>query len=1030
MKRTLFPLFTIFLSFYCTYLQAETEKLDLKGSWKLAVDSACYNYEIYLPGSTDQAGIGTPHIDGTSLPGGRPETWQLNRRRSFIGPAWYEREITIPQSWDRKQIFISLERCMWQTKLWINGEYVGESHSLVTPHKFDVTKFIKPADNTITLKIDNSPYVNLGSWSHAYSEGIQTIWNGAIGKLTIESKDNVTIDNIQCYPYLSDKRLAVSANLLNQTGKSIRGSVEYELKDKNGKIVSRLKQHIVCRNDTSKLSAVLNPHTELEGWDEYNPTLYTLDIKYRFGKIKGEDNVKFGFRDIKTENGKILLNGHTIFLRGEHDPGSFPLTGYPSMDKEEWLQIFKTGKQYGLNHWRFHSWCPPKAAFEAADEMGIYLQPELPLFSQNWEHTQVGTDSVRDKFMTDELKRLLDNYGNHPSFILMCMGNELKGEPEVLEKWVALGKSYDPRHLYAGNANLEAMRLFLPLKGDDYQVAHAALVDGKRYERRMGSYFNHEMPNTTNDYSHTMGSPYDSIPVITHELGQWSVYPDLSEIGKYTGVLKARNLELFRDSLEIKGLADMASVFLHSSGKLASILYKEDIERAIRTPGLDGFQILDLRDYPAQGSAYVGLLNAFWESKGIIAPEEFRQSCNDITLLLRMPKRIYLNNETYDAEVVIPNYSFKDYNDILVECGIMLNGTTICADTLWVDRLPQGEITKAGRFTFPLSEIDKPSKIEINLHNEKLGLSNHYNVWVYPHNKAEKVGNVKIATQVSPELLDSIENGATVLLVPEKIEDGERIAFATPFWSTLMFDYQPKTMGLYCDPIHPLFKDFPTDAFTDWQWWELMKETSVFRINNTDASYRPIAMMIDHPVRNDKLAAIMESRIGKGKLLVCAFDIVSDLDNRHAAKQLRESILNYMNSSDFNPSEVVGLREIIFRDKDPLAELGETEVFNIGGNKDERIVISLKKERYLTGCEILENLDSISGIKIYVTDDRKELGTPIVSTNGKKGKTDAVLWDNGFTMQKGKKGKYIIVDLIKNTNLKTDLKKLKFIFGD
>lgn len=1031
----------------------EGNRLSLAGVWLLTTDSVGHSYSINLPGSTDEAGIGKEHINGTPLYIDRPETWQLARRRVFIGEARYRKELNIPSSWKGKRVELSLERCMWQTSLWINGCHVGNENSLCTPHIYDITDYIVPGSgNAVELRIDNSPYVNLGSWSHGYSPGIQTVWNGAIGELFVEAKDEISVDGIQCYPSLKDKSVRVTGVLNNLTAKDKKGSLHFRLLDAEGRTVLRHKERIVANENTTNFEVTLRSDKTVKAWDEYLPYLYTLKVESRFGSYSDTEEVRIGFRDMEVKGGQIVLNGRTLFLRGEHDPGSFPLTGYPSMNKDEWVRIFRIGKEYGLNHWRFHSWCPPEAAFAAADEEGIYLQPELTLFSQNWEKTRVGEDSLRDEFLKSELQLLLDTYGNHPSFIFMCMGNELKGSESVLEQWVEYGKKHDSRHLYASNANLEAMGKFLPLKGDEFQVAHAARVNNRRYERRMGSYFNSERPNTVNDYSHTMKSPYDKMPVITHELGQWEVYPDFGEIDKYTGVLAPRNMEIFRSILQQKGMADMAPRFLEASGKLAALLYREEIERVLRTPGLDGFQMLDLRDYQAQGSALVGILNAFWDSKGLITPEEFRQSCNDVTLLLKMPKRTWLSNEDFTSELVIPNYGKGDLKNTIVHWKVVKNGKELLSDSIRADLLPQGQVASCGTICFPLKQFtEKATQFEIILNAPSLGIENKYKVWAYPEKLPDEPKNITISREATPELLQSIEEGATVLLVPKSKYDGERMTFATPFWSTLMFDYQPKTMGIVCNPEHPVFTDFPTDFHSDWQWWELTNNTYVARINDTPSDYRPLLQVIDHPVRNDKLGAIMETRIGKGRLLICTLDILSSPDKRTVARQLKHSILNYMSSPAFNPQEVPGLKEQFFlnlKKENPYKSIvmdqenQEHPVSNMFDNRlnthcelplsaeKATITIELKSERYITGCSLPKDAEGVTEFKVYVTNDKSQKGNVIIKGNGKKDTYQAIQWDNGFTVQRGKKGCFVIIEIDKTVAKPATFTDFGFLFGD
>ena len=359
MKRKIFvPLLFLLLLVCLQPCNAQSQHIDLAGVWNVSLDSVEGCHEITLPGSTDEV---------------------------------------------RRRVVLSLERCMWQTKLWINGNFVGEDHSLCTPHRYDVTRYIKAGCNEIRMLINNSPYVNLGSWSHGYAPGIQTIWNGAIGKLCLEALDEISVENLQCYPSFKDKSLQVRGSIINIGHKSRNGKLKFNVIDPQGRTLLSKTETVKACEDTATFNAVLQFEDSLQPWNEFTPNIYKLVVDYKFGPNKGSADAAFGFRDLVSEGGRLMLNNSILFLRGEHDPGSFPLTGYPSMSKDEWLKIFRVGKEYGLNHWRFHSWCPPEAAFAAADELGIYLQPELPLFSQKWENTLMGQDALRENFSLPNL---------------------------------------------------------------------------------------------------------------------------------------------------------------------------------------------------------------------------------------------------------------------------------------------------------------------------------------------------------------------------------------------------------------------------------------------------------------------------------------------------------------------------------------------------------------------------------------------------------------------------------------------------
>jgi len=1061
-------MFSLILCITFYHVNAQTVITDLSGEWEFALDPTNSGEReewfgktlpntIKLPGSTDENGYGISHISGKTLENGKPEIWQLARKHTYIGPAWYQKKITIScQNAGDNQYFLSLERCMWQTKLWVNGKYIGERHSLCTPHKYNLSPALKTGENTLTLKVDNSPFVYLGSWSHGYSAGIQSIWNGMIGKLVIESYSPVSLKEIQCYPSFSGKKIKIKTTLSSTFSKEKNGTLLFNITDKTGNSILKIEKKIKINPGNTTAEFILDVPNNIQSWDEFSPILYTLNTRLNLKNYNSEKQIKIGFRDFTTRNGDFYINDHKTFLRGEHDAGSFPLTGYPSMNKEEWIKIFETGKSYGFNHWRFHSWCPPKAAFEAADELGIYLQPELPLFSQIQENTLIGNDAKRDKFLYEELQGILDEYGNHPSFVLMSMGNELKGDTATLKKWVRWSKLHDNRHLYASNSNLEAMGLYFPLSEDDFSVAHAAKVNNRRTERRMARSINSEKPNTKNNYSHTLLPPYDKHPVIVHELGQWSVFPDFKEIKKYSGVFLPRNLEVFKTRLEQKGMSDMADKFLLSSGKLSALLYKEEIERCLRTPGLDGFQLLDLRDYQAQGSALIGLLNAFWESKGLVTPEEFRSSCNAVSILLQMEKRTWQNNENFIADVVIPNYSPKELNNVEITWEVSFTDKNIASGQLTDISVKQGSVGTCGKIEFPLQNISEATQMKIEIAIKNTDIKNKYDIWVYPHVLPEDKGNIIIATETNDSLLQQIKNGANVLLIPKDLNDREKMTFATPFWSTILFDYQPKTMGIYCDPKHPIFKYFPTDSWSNWQWWELTQKGYCARLNHTDASYRPILQVIDHPVRNDKLGAIMEARIGMGKLLVCTIDISSKLQTRPVARQLRYSILQYMKSPEFMPQENDRLVTSIFSEKSNLEykrlstdndssefpvmfafDNDEKSYWEIKSpdNKPISVNIELARERYITGCRLNVPEGEIKDFSVIVSPQKigkkKTNLPPAIKGDGTPNKNwESELWDNGFTVQNGRKGKFIQIKITPVSGQTIHLKEFSFIFGD
>jgi len=840
---------------------------------------------IALPGTTDEGGYGTQTF-GTEL--GR-----LNRLWKYEGAAWYQTDITISDNWDNKRVSLFLERCHWQTKVWLDNNYIGMQDSLCIPHIYDISDTLSVGTHRLTVCVDNTYKYDIGAWAHTISEESQTNWNGIVGRIELQARDKVNIGSVRVFPDTANKEADLEIDLNNHTGQAVDVSLIIRAKtvdDEQVEIVGSGQVEFNMVGSQQVVNYTLQLDENIELWDEFTTALYEIDIELTADDSVNEFSDGFseqvGIREVAVENKLLKMNGRTIFLRGEVDSAVFPLTGYPSMTVLEWLDIFNTAKSYGLNHLRCHSWCPPQAAFVAADRIGFMLQVETPLWVQN-----IGQSPSRDQFISDELNRILDTYGNHPSFTMMCMGNELGGEESFLNSLVQQGKSRDSRHLYTGTTH------FLSTASDDYRIGASAAGGLVRGQLK---------PSTDWDYNSSLVG--EAGPVISHEIGQHVIYPSYDEISKYTGVFEARNLEVFRDSLIANGMGDLAQSFNQASGRFVQLLYKADIEAALRTDGFGGFELLGIRDYPGHGEALIGVLDSFWDSKGIISPEGFQRFCSATVPLVRMDKRVWTNNESFNANIEISHFGSEQLDNTTWHWSIKSDiGTELASGNLGPFSIPTGDITSIGSINTSLASVTFATKYILTVSlNGVPSVGNDWELWVYPQT---------IDTSVPPEiyLAEAFDEAAkaalaagdkVLLLWPSALPatNGVMARFEPVFWSIPLFPNQPSTtLGIFCDPCHPAMGLFPTESHTNWQWWELIQPASAFNLDSTEASYRPIVHFIEDFHQNSKLGSIFEATVGPGKLLVCGFDLLSDLANRPAARQLRHSLIEYMQSVQFAP---------------------------------------------------------------------------------------------------------------------------------
>jgi hypothetical protein len=646
-------------------------------------------------------------------------------------------------------------------------------------------------------------------------------------------------------------------------------------------------------------------------------------------------------------------------------------------------------KSYGLNHVRFHSWCPPDAAFTAADIEGILVQVEPPL-----ANVPVGVDSARDTFIQRELMRILDTYGNHPSFCLMALGNEYGGKDEVLSRWVDMLKQTDPRHLYssASNAQKTINRQFTVTNGGRGIFGQATNRDLKDVVAK------------------------DTRPTVGHEIGEWMYYPDFGEIKKWNGVMELKNFEMIRDDLKRKHQIDLAPQYFQASGKFATLLYKEEIEVLLRTPGYGGFALLDLHDYPTQGTALVGPLDAFWDSKGFVTPKAFRNYCSSTVPLLRMPKRTYTADEPFNATVDIAHYGPKDLSNAQVAWEIKdERGNLIDQGKMESCFVPTGKLTSLGNINASLKKAIVPCKLNVKISMNGAKWMNDWDIWVYPAKVVLQPSATVVVCDKWDVAKENLEKGKKVLFFANKTYTSSSLPgrFLPVFWSPIWFSTQrPNTMGLLCESNHPFFRNFPTEFHSNWQWFNLMENSRLFKLDETPTSYRPIVQVIDNFERNCRFGVVFETKVDAGKLLVCGFDPMAVPEDA-ACHQFLANLYAYTGSDDFNPTQHLSqdtldklfVPEFSSISSDSFDAPGKRETFRpenaIDGDPitywqskgkapisayPHELILELNKTTKLKGLSCLpardpewtgEKASWIKDYAIYISGDGKKWGDPV-----------------------------------------------------
>lgn len=851
-------------------------KIDLSGQWQVKLDAEkqetmpqAYPETMMLPGTTSAAGLGMPNP--------AKERGCLTDAYRFEGAVWFMRTFTAGD-WTGEQTMLTLERTR-KTTVYLDGRPIGHQESLCTPHRY----FLPPVhtgEHTLVIRVDNTDYPTRGG--HLTSPDTQSNWNGITGEISLTVAHTLLTD-LTVRPDLRRGCLRVHGHIIGApdgvAGIVLPGQMEHLLPYRRG---------------------VLDGECPLKGneafWDEAHPEIHTISID-----LDGDVyETTFGLRDVRTVGRRLLINGRETFLRGKVDNLLYPKTGYTPTDVASWMTILGIAKEYGINHYRYHTACPPDAAFTAADLLGVYMAPELPFWGTVAEEGEEGYDERERDFLFQEGFRILREYGHHPSFLWLSLGNELWGSKDVLNRMMRAYREADDTKLYSSGTNNYQ---FVPDVLDEENVFVGVRLGRERLIR--GSYamcdapqgiVQTTAPESVSNYDasivpETLGQSGEAgkvqiqygtgvkevdaqsadalipdVPVISHEVGQYVFYPDFSEIPHYTGPLKPRNIEAMRENLERAGLYGEHEAFFRQTGHLAVDCYKREIETLLRSREVSGFQLLDLQDYTGQGTALVGVLNAMMENKGLISAEEWREFCAGTVVLGEFASFTGMMGEDIRFDVQISECD-PEKRHTRIRCTLMDGERELYA----CDVAPgarQGRLTEAVSVTFPAecyrdAMQERITGLTVVLTLED-GTRNHYPIWLIPRVdiRITREGIEKDGRMVAFVSAEEKTDGAAIV-VPSA--EGQLPAeYCTDFWCYPMFRSISEsmgkpvpvgTMGLSIDTASPLLKRFAQEDYTTPAWYAILQTAHVQRL---PADIHPAVQMIDNTERCARLGILYQ----------------------------------------------------------------------------------------------------------------------------------------------------------------------------
>lgn len=949
----------------------------LNGKWHVVLEDGTTG-QMDLPGTLDENGIGHRDVGANQwhpdavlgnaageIDKDAPIATRFTRRHTYEGEARISRKITVPD-YGTDRLFVLAERAR-ALRLLVDGEAcsVFRQGTLSTPYIFELTG-AAPGEHEFTFLSDNS-YPGMPKaaiyYSSAATDETQTNWNGILGECSMYTRPQNFIDSLRVYPR------AVKKEEKNKAGGYVL-DVCVELAPgakkvyKDAKIILQSEALAAGElEDTQTLTEIIsysgeglaeagtdkeeNPKTmeiwfrdlplreNVKLWDEDEGNLYEMAVTLDNGmsaEDKGgstaECRTRFGIRSFGDNgSGRLALNGRAIFLRGEANCAEYPETGHPPMTIPEWKEMLLKYRSYGINFVRFHSHCEPEAAFAAADELGMLLQPEL----SHWDPKDAFGTEESYRYYRAELVDLLKTYANHPSFVMLTLGNELQAQDEGRERMrelVRTVKRMDPTRLYANGSNAFYGEEGCDPESDFYTSQSCKDVVIRGTFSGMRGYLNENYPSADRTYDEAMAEirkEYQK-PVFSFEVGQFEVLPDFEELESFHGISDPVNLKLIKKRVEERGLLPTWEKYVEATGELSRLAYREEIEAAMRTRELSGISLLGLQDFPGQGTALVGMMNSHLEPKpyDFARPERFREFFQECRILVKLPHYTYEAGERLIAEVEAANFGKRNIEGVFCwtlagKKSVSENGNcepaeiksknTVIAtgEDTEITICRPGSYTEVGSLDIPLDFVEKNTALTLKV---RIGDSiSAYPIWVYRKTTPVCPENVYETRAFDVKTREILQNGGRVYLSPdadkESLPNSIKTQFTTDFWSVGTFADQEGGMGQLIDTEHPIFKEFPTDFHTDWQWWIMATKRAVILPH----PMKTIITEMDSYAFLRPMAQMIEFRCLKGKVLLSTMELHKS-QQYPEVRALQASIYTYLSGENFEPAEEITEEEL------------------------------------------------------------------------------------------------------------------------
>ena len=656
---------------------------------------------IQVPGCWEAQGVGKPGMGDSWDQKGDHNAKPI--RHKHMGSGWYRKTVAIPAAWKGKRVWLKVGGVKSVGWFWVNDQQVAFVDNYCGTYKYEVTDLVTPgADAKVVVQVKNDVPSRKGLFSAMHR------WGGIYRDVEFEATPQTFIDDAWVRGDF-DKREAevhVTVGGVNSVPPVIRFSVD-------GKTVGAA---VAPDGET----VVRLPLANFRPWSPEHPNLYTGIVELvENGKVVQTRRERFGVRKLEVRGKEFYLNGKPFYVRGFGDDHVYPITGITPPDREQHRAHLAKARAAGFNFVRLHTHTELPEYFEAADELGIMIEPELPYYS----------DMPTEGFAFDpkrDVTELWRHFRRYPSFAVYSMGNEGSFGPVLDRRIHAYVKAMDPDRLKINQDCHEAR--INPPEAADY-------LGGPSKPWRRGSYDPER-------------------PFVTHEYLNLCIKCDSRDEELYSGVWQPPATRKGRTDWLAKFGLDMewGDRLQDAQNVLQRHYQKDGVESARRDPYCDGYIFWTIVDVVVeQRGAYTaqGLFNPFWEPKrGGFAALEFAQFNSPSCVLLDTAddRRVFASGETLSAD-----FLFAHYGDAALKGAVLEWSLGVEHGSIPIGDVAVGPVRKVASEKIVLPDVEKSVKATLNVHVGDV--SNSWDFWVFPR-RARRDGS---AVAVEPQFRGALE---------------------------------------------------------------------------------------------------------------------------------------------------------------------------------------------------------------------------------------------------------------------------------